>query len=419
LYLIQNNVPGTYFFFLSEEVGCIGSKNALKNNPKYFSKFNKAVAFDRRGKGSFVRRQGGRSCASNEFADAVIDGFKSQGLEFDKDDAYRTDSAIFMDVIAEITNISSGGEYEHTYMESTDIDYTQKVAIAASKIKWDELPINRIPLPIPSQIIDEIKDESKEFKEISQNIFNKINLLMGAKGFICLNGDSFEPGLVMVYTKWLKDFPVKLIINGDNIKCIEGHKNIGKFRDGDFIEFKRRQKLKTKNFSRSIWIEIRKEMDIDGNISIEKIEKILSKYDLTYDEFKNYMKDQEENQYIEFFEDHIKMDVRILHHGLKKRQKDQEQVLINKNLNKRKIDEIKFVENSSNYILYNEEFNKTRLEKFLKNNSKFKYMAINNLNKISGSWVNNYFTNDINEIFNDNNTNYIYNIELDILYIKK
>jgi len=87
LYMISQGVPGTYFFFIGEEsivngVGCYGSTNALKDNPEFFSKFDKAIAFDRRGKGSFVKRQAGRYCASDVFADAVIEEFNKNGLEF-------------------------------------------------------------------------------------------------------------------------------------------------------------------------------------------------------------------------------------------------------------------------------------------------------------------------------------------------
>ena len=64
LYMIEKGVPGTYFFFLGEEPilsgGLWGSQNALKSNPDFFKKFKRAVAFDRKEKGSVVRRQKGK-----------------------------------------------------------------------------------------------------------------------------------------------------------------------------------------------------------------------------------------------------------------------------------------------------------------------------------------------------------------------
>jgi hypothetical protein len=37
LYLISQGVPGTYYFFAGEESGCLGSKDALKNDPNFFT----------------------------------------------------------------------------------------------------------------------------------------------------------------------------------------------------------------------------------------------------------------------------------------------------------------------------------------------------------------------------------------------
>jgi hypothetical protein len=61
LYMIENKIPGTYYFFLGEEPiisgGLYGSKNALSKNREFFSKFKRAIAFDRKQTGSIVTRQ--------------------------------------------------------------------------------------------------------------------------------------------------------------------------------------------------------------------------------------------------------------------------------------------------------------------------------------------------------------------------
>jgi hypothetical protein len=373
LYLISQGIPGTYFFFIGEEsivngTGCYGSTTALKENPEFFTQFDKAIAFDRRGKGSFVRRQGGRNCASDEFADAVIEGFAKSGLEFGKDNAYRTDSAIFMDVIPEITNISSGGEYEHTFIEATDIQYVEEVAKAASKIDWDNLPIVRTPSPIPKDIAEEI-EKTEELSEQSRITFEKVNRLMGAKGFICLNKDDFQPGVIMVFDKYLEEKPVKLIIKGDFIKCIDGYRRIAKFREGTYREFKDKQKLKVKNLSRGIWMEISKKMDENGNLSNEELNNILINFDVSYDEFKNYMENEEEDKgYIKFFDDHIVMDIRLMHQGAIKRQEEQEKILSdkeNERIKNKDIEEI--LDILKNYSIV-ENINSTRLLKYIDNN---------------------------------------------------
>ncbi len=328
LYLIKNGVSGNYYFFIGEEsivnkTGCYGSISALKTYPNLFKNFDKAIAFDRRGKGSLVRRQVGRWCASDDFVDKLIESYANEGLEFHKDNAFRTDSAVFMDIIPEIVNISSGGEFEHTFIETSDIEYVKKVAIASSKIDWDNLPIVRIPEKVP--FISNSLLYSNEIIEKSKETFKKINNLMGAKGFVCLNREDFMPGVIMIYNKFLEDLEVKLIIIGDKIETVEGHRKIGRFRGGDFSEFERRQKLKIKNLSKGIIGYIAKEMNEDGELSIKNLNNILKDFNLSFDDFKNYiLEDDNYSDFFTFLEDKIIMDIKATQFSSFKRQEEQE-----------------------------------------------------------------------------------------------
>jgi hypothetical protein len=47
LYMIEKKVPGLYYFFLGEEVGCVGSNNLAQNFN--WPQITKVVSFDRRG----------------------------------------------------------------------------------------------------------------------------------------------------------------------------------------------------------------------------------------------------------------------------------------------------------------------------------------------------------------------------------
>jgi hypothetical protein len=422
LYMIYKKVPGAYFFFIGEEsivngTGCYGSTSALLSNKEYFSKFNKAIAFDRRGKGSFVKRQAGRNCASDEFANAVISEFQKNGLDFDIDKAYRTDSAIFMDIIPEITNISSGGMYEHTFMEATDIDYVKKIAIIASKINWDNLPIVREISDIPNIKENNIDIDNTQIIE-SKLIFSKVLKLMGAKGFICLNKDKFQPGTIMLFDKFLEEKPVKLTIIGDTIKCIEGHKKIGRFRHGNFDEFKRRQKLHIRNLSRGIWTEIIKKVDTNFILSNNELINILNEYDISYDEFKIYMQSIDEKKYIQFNEKNIVCDIKILHHALKMKQLKQEQLLLNKQTKKEKQKEIKDLLKylGNNWVIL-ENANKTRFLKFIDNNNfSERFFGIMELNYKSGEFNNYQVANNINDLIAMKN---IYDNKNQTLFIKK
>jgi len=149
LYLIEKQVPGLYYFFIGEEVGCIGSR-ALSNRWKTteFSKYiNKCVSFDRRGTTSVITYQFGGRCCSDEFGLNLANELnKSNGLQMKLDDTgILTDSAQFVDIIPECTNISVGYYNEHTSKERQDILFLQKLCFAASKVDWEGLVIKRDP----------------------------------------------------------------------------------------------------------------------------------------------------------------------------------------------------------------------------------------------------------------------------------
>jgi hypothetical protein len=146
LYMIKNNVPGLYYFFVGEEVGCIGSGKLAKDKEFDFKKYNKMISFDRRGTKSVITHQScGRSC-SDEFADSLCEAFGNVGMLYEKDSGgVYTDSAEFVDVLAECTNISVGYYSEHTKNEKQDIKHLIELAKACVKIDWDNLTISRKP----------------------------------------------------------------------------------------------------------------------------------------------------------------------------------------------------------------------------------------------------------------------------------
>jgi hypothetical protein len=68
------------------------------------------------------------------------------GLSYVKDDGgVYTDSAEFVDIIPECTNISVGYYKEHTHTESQDIDHLERLANACLQVDWDNLPTVRDP----------------------------------------------------------------------------------------------------------------------------------------------------------------------------------------------------------------------------------------------------------------------------------
>lgn len=144
LYLISQGVPGTYYFFIGEEVGCLGSRAALEADTTFFAQFKRAIAFDRRKKGSIITHQRLERCCSDKFAEALSGEFAGQGMLYQADPTgIFTDTAIFVDVIPECTNLSSGVWGEHTTSEYVDILLLEQIAKAAAGINWEGLPAHR------------------------------------------------------------------------------------------------------------------------------------------------------------------------------------------------------------------------------------------------------------------------------------
>lgn len=142
LYMIEKRVPGLYCFFIGEEVGCIGSGKAADDN--VWSSYDRMISFDRRGTKSVITFQSSTRCCSDEFATELSNRLNNFGLSMSPDDTgVYTDSAEFISVIPECTNISVGYYKEHTHLEHQDIDHLIKLAIATTKIDWESLPVSR------------------------------------------------------------------------------------------------------------------------------------------------------------------------------------------------------------------------------------------------------------------------------------
>ena len=144
LYMIEKNVPGLYCFFIGEEVGCIGS--GLASNDDLFKNFDRMISFDRRGTTSVITHQSSQRCCSEDFAKELAKQLNKSGLEMKLDDTgVYTDSAEFVGVIPECTNISVGYYSEHTKSEKQDIDFLTKLCEAVVRVDWESLPTRRNP----------------------------------------------------------------------------------------------------------------------------------------------------------------------------------------------------------------------------------------------------------------------------------
>lgn len=152
LHMIENNIPGLYYFFLGEEVGCVGSKKlAEKHRIEKLDYIKKVISFDRRGTDSIITYQAGSRCCSDKFGGELSSQLNLAENTFkyknDPTGVY-TDSAQFVKIYPECTNISVGYYSEHTYSERQDIEHLTKLAEACLKVDWNNLPVERDPSKI-------------------------------------------------------------------------------------------------------------------------------------------------------------------------------------------------------------------------------------------------------------------------------
>lgn len=142
LTMIKHDVPGLYYFFIGEEVGCIGSGLASVN--KKFKEYKKMISFDRRGESSVITHQSWVRTCSDKFANALCEQFSNQGMKYKIDNTgVYTDSAEFTEVISECTNISVGYYNEHTTTEKQNLEHLTDLCNACIGIKWQDLPSTR------------------------------------------------------------------------------------------------------------------------------------------------------------------------------------------------------------------------------------------------------------------------------------
>lgn len=146
MHLLHGGVAGYYIFTQGEECGGIGARHVSKDTV-LLSQFDRAIAFDRRGIDSVITHQGFGRCCSDTFAQALADELSSGNvlMYLGDDTGVYTDTAEFVDVIPECTNISVGYNYEHTLKEELNIHHFVALADAVLTVPWDALPTDRDP----------------------------------------------------------------------------------------------------------------------------------------------------------------------------------------------------------------------------------------------------------------------------------
>jgi len=233
LNMIDNNVSGTYYFMIGEEVGTVGSGLLYKEKGELLSTFDRCVAFDRKSYGSIINRQMGEYCCSDEFVNSLVNEFSNNGMEF-KADPYGvwTDSALFMGTIPECTNLSVGYFNEHHYEEEQDITYMLQLADVVTKINWESLPTVRIKKSFDTEEPNEntvIEGERLPIYKL-QTIFDEIDdLIYDSTGLFSSNTNFFKPN------KEMKFFKVKDLKGSSNFSLWLKWDGSIKIKKGDLV----------------------------------------------------------------------------------------------------------------------------------------------------------------------------------------
>jgi len=215
LYLIEQNVPGHYCFFIGEESavaggGCYGSGMFAYNYLNLVQNKKRAIAFDRRATGSIITRQAAQPCCSEEFGNHLIGLFAAQGLKMRLDPTgFYTDTSSFMEIIPECTNISSGVYNEHTFKEYIDLEYLETTALAAALVDWESLPVHRKPEWWLIEEDDHVKYGKDEY---DQGLFEIVRAYLSMFNFMCMNRRPFQPGRTMTFNHWFRESKLEVVV---------------------------------------------------------------------------------------------------------------------------------------------------------------------------------------------------------------
>lgn len=138
---IKARKPGLYIFHVGEEAGGVGSLHAAKESAHLLRNCKRAIAFDRRGTHSIITEQARGVCCSYEFAAALGRELKLGHVA--DDTGSFTDTANYLHLIPECTNISAGYEREHSYSEKLNYQYALKLLQAVLAADFESLPTAR------------------------------------------------------------------------------------------------------------------------------------------------------------------------------------------------------------------------------------------------------------------------------------
>jgi hypothetical protein len=143
LEMIKEGKPGHYVFHREEEIGGLGSTWISKNAYVLPQTLKCAIAMDRCGTRDIITHQAFSRSASDEFAFSLG---RQLGHGFIPDDTgVFTDTANYIDIIGECTNLSVGYERNHGPSETLDTNHLRRLRDSLMKLDISALEFSRKP----------------------------------------------------------------------------------------------------------------------------------------------------------------------------------------------------------------------------------------------------------------------------------
>jgi len=155
LSLIKAEVPGLYIFHMGEELGGIGSSDIVTRSPNLVKGIKRAIAFDRMDYFDIIASQRGGVCCSQTFVKAFANQLDKLILapcgipgKYESAVGSFTDTANYIHLIPECTNLSVGYFSQHSAEECLDTFWLEDVITPGLlKVDWESLPTERIITP--------------------------------------------------------------------------------------------------------------------------------------------------------------------------------------------------------------------------------------------------------------------------------
>lgn len=148
LRMIEQGVPGAYVFHRGEEVGGLGSAELARCSSDWLKRFKQAVAFDRPNHDEVIVQQGGQTCASNAYGEALAKAINGDDPYFAFKTSTRgifTDTKNYRKCIAECVNIGVGYWGHHGTSETQDYAHAHALMERCLTLDWHSLPVSRDP----------------------------------------------------------------------------------------------------------------------------------------------------------------------------------------------------------------------------------------------------------------------------------